>query len=425
VDVTDGRSRMIYRSQDPMTNPSVSPDGKKIAYCDVVTEWNVLEVTVADGRVRTVVVGGGASWQPDWAPSGTHFLFVRFDGGTHIGIEDRSAAEGFSRSVVEAHWDGLSGRPRWAPDGTRFLFKSGRQLMVTDAAGVRQIALAEIGASVSFTWSPDGQWIAFERSEGGKPQLVKMKPLAGATAIPLTGRQARRGLQFRDSVVAQGKLDRLPIAGRHFDGLARRRYGSQADRRNLMGFAFSGDGSQVYGVFRNTIGESAQWQLYTIDVKTGAEKMLAPLDLPASTDSMVGFSLHRDGKRFLTSIGRWPWDIWMLEGWDQPQKTGLDRLLRRRPAHLRSDRNLQACHGNATGYAYSLGFGFRPDRRYPEVGTCTRAPNLDFSIGETSPPIKVLSCEGINGLARKCHPSLSTSIPPGYEDISRTLIFGR
>src|SRR5450755_3473672 len=94
------------------------------------------------------------------------FLFVRFDGGTHIGIEDRSAAEGFSRSVVEAHWDGLSGRPRWAPDGTRFLFKSGRQLMVTDAAGVRQIALAEIGASVSFTWSPDGQWIAFERSEG-------------------------------------------------------------------------------------------------------------------------------------------------------------------------------------------------------------------------------------------------------------------
>jgi hypothetical protein len=36
---------------------------------------------------------------------------------------------------------------------------------------------------------------------------------------------------------------------------------------------------QVYGIVRNTTGEGAEWQLYAIDVKTGAEKMLAPLDL--------------------------------------------------------------------------------------------------------------------------------------------------
>jgi hypothetical protein len=62
----------------------------------------------------------------------------------------------------------------------------------------------------------------------------------------------------------------------------------------------------------------------------GAEKMLAPLDLPASTNELSGFSLHPDGKRFLTSIAKWPYNIWMLEGWDQPaQKTWLDGLLRR------------------------------------------------------------------------------------------------
>jgi serine/threonine protein kinase len=34
--------------------------------------------------------------------------------------------------------------------------------------------------------------------------------------------------------------------------------------------------------------------------------------------------------RFLTSIAKWPYDVWMLEGWDQPtQKTWLDRWLRR------------------------------------------------------------------------------------------------
>jgi len=65
-------------------------------------------------------------------------------------------------------------------------------------------------------------------------------------------------------------------------------------------------------------------------VKTGADTMLAPLDLPASANAIAGFSLHPDGKRFITSIAKWQFDIWMLEGFDQPkQTTWLDRLLRR------------------------------------------------------------------------------------------------
>jgi hypothetical protein len=63
----------------------------------------------------------------------------------------------------------------------------------------------------------------------------------------------------------------------------------------LLAFAFSKDGAQVYGIVRNTTGEGAQWQLYSIDVKTGADKMLAPVDLPASTNEIAGFSLHPDG----------------------------------------------------------------------------------------------------------------------------------
>jgi hypothetical protein len=65
-------------------------------------------------------------------------------------------------------------------------------------------------------------------------------------------------------------------------------------------------------------------------VKTGADQMLASLDLPASTNAIAGFSVHPDGKRFLTSIAKWPHDIWMFEGFDPPQQTTWpDRLLRR------------------------------------------------------------------------------------------------
>ena len=56
-----------------------------------------------------------------------------------------------------------------------------------------------------------------------------------------------------------------------------------------------------------------------MNVKSGAEKFLAPIDLPASVDRLSGFSLHPDGKRFLTSAAKFPFDIWMLEGFDQGQ----------------------------------------------------------------------------------------------------------
>ena len=57
----------------------------------------------------------------------------------------------------------------------------------------------------------------------------------------------------------------------------------------------------------------------------------------------------------------------------------------------------------------------------------TRGPvaqwtTLKISIsGETRPTTSARSCEATNGFARKCHPSLSTSIPSGNPDISSTL----
>jgi hypothetical protein len=39
-------------------------------------------------------------------------------------------------------------------------------------------------------------------------------------------------------------------------------------------FGFSKDGSEVYGIYRNTDPEGAEWLMYSVDVKNGAEKLL-------------------------------------------------------------------------------------------------------------------------------------------------------
>ena len=77
-------------------------------------------------------------------------------------------------------------------------------------------------------------------------------------------------------------------------------------------------------------GNGAQWQLFSVNVQSGVERFVAPLDLPASVDGLAGFSIHPDGKRFLTSAAKFPFDIWMLEGFNPPQpKNWPARLLHR------------------------------------------------------------------------------------------------
>jgi hypothetical protein len=55
-----------------------------------------------------------------------------------------------------------------------------------------------------------------------------------------------------------------------------------------------------------------------VNVRTGAEKRLVFLDPPPSTTTLARFSIHPDGKHILifTSVAKWPFDSWMLEGFD-------------------------------------------------------------------------------------------------------------
>lgn len=58
LDVIDGTRRTIASGPNAMHYPAVSPDGKRIAYGNGAAGWDVIEVSIPGGDVRTLVSGG-------------------------------------------------------------------------------------------------------------------------------------------------------------------------------------------------------------------------------------------------------------------------------------------------------------------------------------------------------------------------------
>jgi Tol biopolymer transport system component len=343
LDTRDGSRHALYRSPSPVVGPVVSPDSKRMAYQTGQVEWNVLEISLPGGAVRTAMSGSGVvSWLPDWGPSGTRYL-VNTDRSGTIAIEEMSVGDGFSRRLVTSEKDEMLLSARLAPDGSRMAFLSATlggalRLMLANASGgnATQISASRspIGGLIGTpSWSPDSKWIAYGRITASiKAQIVKQRPGSSDEPIVLMeGGPSDEPDWINYPFVVWSPADDW-IVFPHREGMFLISPDGKTTRklteRKLQAYGFSRDGRTLFGIHRDTTGKGAQWQLYSVDVKTGMDTLLGPVDLPASTDSIAGFSVHPDGTRFLTSIAKWPFDIWMMEGFDQP-RSWLDRVLGR------------------------------------------------------------------------------------------------
>jgi Tol biopolymer transport system component len=182
ITIADGNRQTIYTSTSSLFQPSVSPDGQRIAFSSGASEWDVVEVAFSGGNVHTLVGGGvGINWFPDWAPSGKHFLYMA--GGAAI---DREASDGgFSRRLAETNSPGA----RWSPDGAHFAYMDDdHRLILASASGGRAVLLDQ-GSSLflGLAWSPDGQWICYLYGERGAFHLAKIQATPGATPVTRAG----------------------------------------------------------------------------------------------------------------------------------------------------------------------------------------------------------------------------------------------
>lgn len=170
--------------------PSLSPDGKSVAYASQKAgNWDIYLQRVGGRNPRNLTEGClDDDSQPAFSPDGESIAFrsEREGGGIYI---MGATGESVRRLTDAGH------NPAWSPDGreiayaTELVLDPGTRNIVSQLWAVSVFSgekrLISPGDAVQPNWSPNGQRIAFWRYTGGQRDLATISA-QGGTAISVT-----------------------------------------------------------------------------------------------------------------------------------------------------------------------------------------------------------------------------------------------
>jgi Tol biopolymer transport system component len=197
-----GRTTQITFDPGLELDPTISPDGRLVAYAAGAVGHSRIYVRQLDGTRSLGLTGDVAGFQrwPKWSPDGSKIAFFSVNAGTDVRtISIIPSLGGVSKVVVEETGTFLC-CPAWSPDGARIAYATGNALYVQtlDGGGLVKVA-AHPFLTHSLAWSPDGRRIAyvvenlnfvFGAPDMGNiaPSSIWVIPASGGTPVQITDR---------------------------------------------------------------------------------------------------------------------------------------------------------------------------------------------------------------------------------------------
>jgi Tol biopolymer transport system component len=150
-----------------VVSPSFSPDGKRILFANRAGEGPTSLWTVDNTGENADLLYAGPNTivAADWSPDGSTIAFamtVDQPGSYEVFLmgEDGSNVRQLTRGLA-----GIGGSLDWSPDGNYLLIHAGpegdKDIFRIDVAAQTAAQLTDGGNNASASYSPDGQWIAF------------------------------------------------------------------------------------------------------------------------------------------------------------------------------------------------------------------------------------------------------------------------
>jgi TolB protein len=183
-DLTQHTNILVMTNVESGAEPSVSPDGSKIAFVkyDDGRKGSQIYTANADGsNWKQLTSGQYYNWTPRWSPDGKRLVFetTRNDNpDNHVkngGYRDIYVMESDGENQINLTTNSYGHHPSWSPDGKSIAYMAHGNVFVMQADGSdkQNISKGTTRDSEPF-WSPDGQWIAFTRTANKPPKPETM-----------------------------------------------------------------------------------------------------------------------------------------------------------------------------------------------------------------------------------------------------------
>jgi Tol biopolymer transport system component len=179
--------------------PSISPDGRSVAFTASVAGRRQVFVRLLAGGTPIQITRDDADHQvPRWSADGNSLIYFSPAGAGAAGGDLWSipALGGSPRRVIASIGGGDVGR-----NGRVACFRlaGGTMQLVTsalDGSDVRVVAQSVAGYHLFPRWSPDGQWIAFQRGDGVRYDIYAIRSGGGEARRLTNDRNIIRGLAW-------------------------------------------------------------------------------------------------------------------------------------------------------------------------------------------------------------------------------------
>lgn len=284
---SDGSNQTRLTNSGTNRRPSLSADGRKIAFSSLTSSDNIYTMNVDGSNVTQLTANSADNGDPSWSPNGTKITFTsrRDSGNFEIYIMN---ADGSNQTRLTID-NGVDEYPAFSPDGSKIAFNSSRagqfsQIYIMNADGSNQTRLTNIAATDLLpTFSPNGQKLVFESNRSGKSDIWVMN-VDGTNPTQLTSNAADNHRPVFSPDGSQIAFDTTR------DG-------------NEEIYAMNADGSNPTRLTTNPASDVTPFWGSAFSVTTGTPKptpIVVPTPAPTPGPPYVGYAGLTDGEALST-----------------------------------------------------------------------------------------------------------------------------